>query len=82
MNTVTVLNVATGETAQFPARLVNHPIFHPKNLVLVTPGTKPYVPELYKPQSPEEFEEKHPEKVARKGKKETPETGVDAEEEN
>lgn len=78
MNTeiVTFIDTGTGEVGQMPKRLFGKKAFTPADRILVEPGTKPYVAELYKSQTPETFEENHPDKVVKRGQ--TSETKNDA----
>ena len=66
---VTFIDTGSGETGQMPKRLFGKKAFTPADRILVEPGTKPFVPELFKSQTPETFEKNHPDKVVKRGRK-------------
>lgn len=59
------IDTLTGQTGRMPKRLFGKKPFTPADRILVEPGTKPFVPELYRAQDAETFEKNHPKKVAK-----------------
>ena len=56
-STVRALHTVSGQVADLPKRIVDHPILG-KYLTAVADDAKSYAPELYKPKTVEEFTEK------------------------
>lgn len=55
-----VRNTVTGETGYVRSKYLTNGILNPDSFVEAEPGSKPYVPELYRSRSAEEFTEDHP----------------------
>ncbi len=53
---VWVRNTLTGKTGQVPRKLLEHPILSGGSLVEVEPGSKSYVPVLYRSRTVEEYQ--------------------------
>lgn len=78
-NSVRVINTVTGAEGTIARHLFENPVFGAV-LVEMTPGTKKFVPELFKPQSPEVFEANHEDKVIPR-KPKTKDTEIEEKEE-